>query len=786
MLRVEAGPESKTILTGGPFMREILASRVTFPLSLSQARPAWKIHLMKSPMESYQIIVDAEDGALLNRTNLVKFSQPQGLVFLFDPDKGSQVLRSFVGDPTASPNTFVDTGQSAMHGNNVVMAAGANDPVGPHHFLPSFDNDYETNGLRPFNLNGLTLEFTPNASGGYDLSLPPFTDAPPGTPITFEDNIATGGQVNNDDGVFFFNPPSGFTFFGHSIGPILSSNGFITWSDTDPAPIESQLDSGLGLARIMGFWHDLDASAGGFVGMSNPEPGAICFRWNNVPEFGTTNSNSFSICLFGDGASQPSGTIRFSYASVEAPFGMVGISPGGIVSALVGGLKLGATAFTDFSAPLSTEGRTGILAIYPHHADAQAAATNVFWHLNENGHDRTYALGFTETEGNMQNDNFGRGGSGSVPILAASGEVFGGLFFNNAFFGTPPEGSCCPFTAFGLFTDPPFRQVDSSFDSDVVIHEHTHGLSTRLVGSLNSLQGGALGEGWSDWYAVSYSDDPVVGEYSTGNPTTGLRFVAYDSSSPRQLGQFANILGPFDLGGGPFFVPEVHADGEIWASLLADVRTRLLAEGKSPEIVEQLVTEALAATPPNPSLLDARKGLLIARKQIGGIKKCTLWEVFASRGFGKNAATNETPPLPLGPGDSYSVFQAFNTPTRKCGGAFAKGTIFHKTSFEKASVGDTTAGGWTGTGLWHVSARRHAGRRGTNSFYFGSEASGTYDTGQRELGTLTSPVLNLSAADHPVLQLRIFISTEQLFPYDTIWVRVSTDGGATYPYQRAI
>lgn len=774
VIAAEASPEEKTTLTPGPFRREIRASRVVFPLSPTQGRQAWKVYLMKAPTEFYQIIVDAEDGALLSRTNLILFSQPQGLVFLLNPDAGSQVLRSFVGDPTASPHTFVNLTQSGTQGNNVVMTVGANDTAGPQHFLFPFTNDYETNGLRSFDLNGRTLLFTPNPSGGYDLSFPAFAAAPPGSNLFLFDDAST-----------CLAPPTGFTFFGQNPSTVcVNSNGNLTMDRSDVSPIEDQLSLAQGSPRIMGLWHDFDPSAGGFVGMSTPASGQLCFRWNNVPEFGAINSNSFSICLFGSGSAQPPGTIQLSYPSVAAQFGMVGISPG----------NDRATADTGFSSTASTIGRLGLARVYPDHADSPAAATTLFWGLNEVGHDRTYAAGFVEAESNMQKDNFGRGGLENDSILAAAGFVVGGLFFNNAFFGTSPEGFCCPTTAFGLFTNPPFRQVDSAFDSDVVVHEHAHGLTTRMVGSLSGVQSGAMGEGWSDWYALSYANDPVVGEYSTGNATTGIRLVRYDNSSPRQLGQFGNILGPFTSANsglpiqGSLFFPEVHADGEIWATMLAELRTTLLADGVSAATIERLVTEALGFTPPNPSMVSARKALLLARKQLKGqagvnIKRCLMWDVFARRGFGKKAKNNEATILT---GDSYSIFQAFNRPQRRCGGSFSKGTVLHKTSFENAAVGDTTADAWTGTGLWHVTAQRHAGTRGRKSFYFGSEASGSYDTGSQEQGTMTSPVLNLSAANRPVLEMNIFIDTEQLFPFDTLWVRLSTDGGATYPIQRGI
>lgn len=54
-------------------------------------------------------------------------------------------------------------------------------------------------------------------------------------------------------------------------------------------------------------------------------------------------------------------------------------------------------------------------------------------------------------------------------------------------------------------TSPP---RDGALDNQIVIHEYTHGVSSRLTGGANSAsclsttEGGALGEGWSDAMAL--------------------------------------------------------------------------------------------------------------------------------------------------------------------------------------------------------------------------------------------------------------------------------------------
>ncbi|MGH8476787.1 MAG: M36 family metallopeptidase, partial [Methylococcales bacterium] len=266
------------------------------------------------------------------------------------------------------------------------------------------------------------------------------------------------------------------------------------------------------------------------------------------------------------------------------------------------------------------------------------------------------------------------------------------------------------------------------------MHEYAHGLTNRLVGGpANSLaliaqQSGAMGEGWSDFYALSYSGDNVAGEYSTGNAATGIRDVAYTATNGRNLGQYGNISGPFSVSdGNQIFVPAVHADGEIWASLLADVRRALITAGLTSRQVERLVTEALFFTPPNSSMVEAAKALILADVSLnGGGHVCDLWNVLKGRGFGKHAANNDVNPFSLFSGDSFSVFAGRDRPSR-CGGSFSRGTLKHMANFDAATVGATSANGWTGDGLWHVSARRFT--TGARSFYYGDETTGNYDTG---------------------------------------------------------
>ena len=136
--------------------------------------------------------------------------------------------------------------------------------------------------------------------------------------------------------------------------------------------------------------------------------------------------------------------------------------------------------------------------------DLDPATTNLFWQ-HDRIHDEYYDYGFTETAGNFQLDNFGKGGSGGDAVLglvhagAASGGAPTYTGRDNAYFLEQPDG--VPSWS-GMFLWEPINDAfegpfsDGNFDASVVQHEYTHGLSTRYVGggeALNAQQSGSMG-----------------------------------------------------------------------------------------------------------------------------------------------------------------------------------------------------------------------------------------------------------------------------------------------------
>jgi len=254
-----------------------------------------------------------------------------------------------------------------------------------------------------------------------------------------------------------------------------------------------------------------------------------------------------------------------------------------------------------------------------------ASVTNAFWTVND-FHDRTYALGFTETSGNFQTDNFNLGGAGNDEVQIDS-QNFTTLIPT---FATPPDGQK-PRMQLGLNT---VRHTDADFDPSLIYHENTHGLSNRLVGGgsttcLQGVQSAAMGEGWGDFLAASFLNDPVIGAYYTDFADVGIRLASMASSpftyDTVKSGQFTD---PTDI-------------GETWAAVLWDMRNGPGGVGGvGAATAEQLVVSAMKLTPCNPTMLQARDAILQADVNIsGGANRCAIFAAFAHRLMGTGASS---------------------------------------------------------------------------------------------------------------------------------------------------
>ncbi len=297
--------------------------------------------------------------------------------------------------------------------------------------------------------------------------------------------------------------------------------------------------------------------------------------------------------------------------------------------------------------------------------------TNLFYVVNWY-HDQLFNLGFDEAAGNFQTTNFSGLGAGGDAVRADAQDSSG---TDNSNFSTPPDGTPGRMQMYRFTGPTPNR--DGDLDGEIMLHELTHGTSNRLMGNGHGLQwnvGGGMGEGWSDFYALSLlnntnADDPdgkyAMGAYATyklrgtgltDNYVYGIRRFPYSTDNT------VNPLGwkdvddvTRDYSGGIPISPvgfegngglEVHNVGEVWALTLWEVRSRVIhdpagANGDVPtgnHTMLQLVTDAMKLTPANPSFIDARDALIDADCATNACaNERSIWAGFADRGLGYGA-----------------------------------------------------------------------------------------------------------------------------------------------------
>jgi len=215
---------------------------------------------------------------------------------------------------------------------------------------------------------------------------------------------------------------------------------------------------------------------------------------------------------------------------------------------------------------------------------------------------------------------------------------------------------------------------DSGLDSGTVIHEYGHGVSLRLTGGpattscLFDNQGFAMGEGWSDFWALALTAQPG------DTPTDPRPFGAYLNAEPPDGEGIRNYPYSFDMQTSPLTYGQLdelnapHGQGEIWAAALWDLFWLLVAEHGFDEDVYrgsggnnralQLVMDGLKLQPCEPTYLDGRDAILAADlAATGGEDECAIWRAFARRGMGASAGDGG------GPG-ALVVDEAFDVPVQ--------------------------------------------------------------------------------------------------------------------------
>lgn len=210
--------------------------------------------------------------------------------------------------------------------------------------------------------------------------------------------------------------------------------------------------------------------------------------------------------------------------------------------------------------------------------------------------------------------------------------------------------------------------ADGTIDNLVVAHEWGHYLHHRLVDcGLN--QCGGESEGWADFIALMLAvreGDDLDGAFSSAVYATvsdenaayfGTRRFPYSRDPSKNPLTFKHIQNsaelPMTAPGSLTGVPnaEVHATGEVWASMLFDGYLNLLAESAKPNPrydfeearrrMADYVVAGMQLAPIEPTFTEQRDALIAAAYAADPADALIIAEGFAGRGAGSCA---ESPP----------------------------------------------------------------------------------------------------------------------------------------------
>jgi len=214
---------------------------------------------------------------------------------------------------------------------------------------------------------------------------------------------------------------------------------------------------------------------------------------------------------------------------------------------------------------------------------------------------------------------------------------------------------------------------DGALDNQIVAHEWGHYLSNRLIGDaagLTNLQGGGMGEGWSDFCAllltvrpedVSLPGPPFGGSYASNSYANdssvrpdnayyfGVRRYPYCTDFAKSPLTFKHIQEGEPLPPGPPIQVTgsgnsgVHATGEVWCGMLWECYAELLRDTgrltftQARDRMRGYLVASLKLTPNAPTFVEARDALLLAALANDPADHAAFCAAFARRGLGSAA-----------------------------------------------------------------------------------------------------------------------------------------------------
>lgn len=216
---------------------------------------------------------------------------------------------------------------------------------------------------------------------------------------------------------------------------------------------------------------------------------------------------------------------------------------------------------------------------------------------------------------------------------------------------------------------------DGGLDNSLVIHEWGHFLNNRLL-TISSNQAQGMDEGWADFLALltltRAEDEPLIDgafavtAYANNNRNSayfGIRRAPYSVDMNINALTFKHIADgnalpttmPVAFGSDGSDNSEVHATGEVWASMLWEGYVGLIKSpnhsfSEAQNLMKNYLVASLNATPVDPDFIEARDALLAVVGASSTTDAQIFLDGFAKRGLGigavapqKTSDTNANP-----------------------------------------------------------------------------------------------------------------------------------------------
>lgn len=254
-----------------------------------------------SPMMTWELSVDALDYHLEIAT---------------DPDFNNIVHETDVEEPSFVPPFHLQA--LTTYYWRVTSSNGCGETMcdAPSSFTTTEQPDYFTEEFTSqFDLDGRMVTFEPDGSFNHYR----------GCQLTVSDLLTDpAGGIElplADDDFEPISPTAPIPFYGQDYDTVfVGSNGVITFEQGDTVWSES-LSEHFSMKRISVCFDDLNPNAGGTVSWKQL-PDRVVVTWLDVPEFGSSNSNTFQAEL------HHNGVIRLAWVGIDSDDSIVGLSEG--------------------------------------------------------------------------------------------------------------------------------------------------------------------------------------------------------------------------------------------------------------------------------------------------------------------------------------------------------------------------------------------------------------------------------------------------------------------------